>query len=165
MNYCFSGGGNPFGARSPFGQNIDPEDILKSFFGERGSPFGFGASSGGFEDFNQVQQVDTRNSGSQAMMMATAMQNWKNTSWNNQNNNFTHDHTFLYISLPSLHDYNMKMPDVTFYGEHEHKEKTFFSFFWYSALEFNSKWEKFAKVWQSKRDGMKAIKYYIKIIL
>ena len=64
MNYCFSGGGNPFGARSPFGQNIDPEDILKSFFGERGSPFGFGASSGGFEDFNQVQQVDTRNWGS-----------------------------------------------------------------------------------------------------
>ncbi|CAH3171002.1 unnamed protein product, partial [Porites evermanni] len=52
-----AGGGNPFGARSPFGQNIDPEDILKSFFGERGSPFGFGASSsGGFEDFNQVQQ-------------------------------------------------------------------------------------------------------------
>ena len=60
MNYCFSGGGNPFGARSPFGQNIDPEDILKSFFGERGSPFGFGASSsGGFKDFNQVQQVHT----------------------------------------------------------------------------------------------------------
>ena len=57
MNDCFSGGGNPFGARSPFGQNIDPEDILKSFFGERGSPFGFATSSGGFEDFNQVQQV------------------------------------------------------------------------------------------------------------
>ena len=64
MNYCLSGGGNPFGARSPFGQNIDPEDILKSFFGERGSPFGFGTSSGGFEDFNQVQQVRTMNWGS-----------------------------------------------------------------------------------------------------
>ena len=24
-------------------------------------------------------------------------------------------HTFLYISLPSLHDYEMKMPNFTFY--------------------------------------------------
>lgn len=59
------------------------------------------------------------------------MQNWKkHISWNKQNNNFTHDHTLLYIFLPSLHDSNMKIPDVTFCGEHKHKEKTSFSFFW-----------------------------------
>lgn len=26
-------------------------------------------------------------------------------------------HAFLYISLPSLHDYEVKLPDFTFYGE------------------------------------------------
>ena len=26
-------------------------------------------------------------------------------------------HTFLYISVPLLHDYDMKMPSFTFYGE------------------------------------------------
>ena len=37
---------------------------------------------------------------------------------------------FLHISLPSLHDYNIKMPDVTFCGELK-KAKTRFSFsFW-----------------------------------
>ena len=25
-------------------------------------------------------------------------------------------HAFLYISLPSLHDYDVKMPNFTFYG-------------------------------------------------
>ena len=25
-------------------------------------------------------------------------------------------HAFLYISLPSLHDYGMKLPNFTFYG-------------------------------------------------
>ena len=28
-------------------------------------------------------------------------------------------HAFLYISLPSLHDYDVKMPNFTIYGEHE----------------------------------------------
>ena len=36
-------------------------------------------------------------------------------------------HTFLHISLPSLHDYIMKMPDVTFCGELK-EAKTRFSF-------------------------------------
>ena len=26
-------------------------------------------------------------------------------------------HAFLYISLPSLHDYDVKMPSFTFYGD------------------------------------------------
>lgn len=36
---------------------MDPEDILKTFFGGRDSPFGFATSSRGFEDFNEIQQV------------------------------------------------------------------------------------------------------------
>lgn len=36
---------------------MDPEDILKTFFGGRDSPFGFATSNRGFEDFNEVQQV------------------------------------------------------------------------------------------------------------
>ena len=31
-----------------------------------------------------------------------------------QNNNFARASRFLYISLPSLHDYDVKMPNFTF---------------------------------------------------
>ena len=37
-------------------------------------------------------------------------------------------HAFLYISLPSLHNYDMKLPDFTFCGGREHKTTTSFSF-------------------------------------
>ena len=37
-------------------------------------------------------------------------------------------HAFLYISLPSVHDYNLKMPNFTFCGEREHKTTTLFFF-------------------------------------
>ena len=37
-------------------------------------------------------------------------------------------HAFLYISLPSLHDYHMKMPDFTLYGG-RNQATTNFSFF------------------------------------
>ena len=62
----------------------------------------------------------------------------------------------LYISLPSLPDYNMKVPEFTFCRGREHKTTTFFSFpeLWYSPLEFNSK-----NIWRSKRDGICAIKF------
>ena len=35
---------------------------------------------------------------------------------------------FLYISLPSLHDYDVEMPNFTFCGEREHKTTTLFFF-------------------------------------
>ena len=34
----------------------------------------------------------------------------------------------LYISLPLLHNYDVKMPNFTFCGEHEHKTMTLFFF-------------------------------------
>ena len=37
-------------------------------------------------------------------------------------------HAFLYISLPLLHDYDVKMPSFTFYGGRK-QSKTNFSFF------------------------------------
>ena len=37
-------------------------------------------------------------------------------------------HAFLYISLPSLPDYNVKVPEFTFCRGREHKTTTFFSF-------------------------------------
>ena len=33
-----------------------------------------------------------------------------------QNNKFAGAHAFVYISLPSLHDCDVKMPNFTFYG-------------------------------------------------
>ena len=44
-------------------------------------------------------------------------------------------HAFLYISLLSLHDYNVKVPDFTLRRVREHKTMTFFFTFpglWYS---------------------------------
>ena len=41
-----------------------------------------------------------------------------------QNNNFACDHPVLYISLPSLHDYDVKMPNFTFCGGCKHKTMT-----------------------------------------
>ena len=37
-------------------------------------------------------------------------------------------HPFLYISWPSLPDYNVKVPEFTFCRGREHKTTTFFSF-------------------------------------
>ena len=46
-----------------------------------------------------------------------------------QNNNFARaSRFFLYISLPSLPDYSVKVPEFTFCRGREHKTTTFFSF-------------------------------------
>ena len=39
-------------------------------------------------------------------------------------------HPFLYISLPSLHDYNIKVRNFTFCRGREHTTTTFFFFSW-----------------------------------
>ena len=36
-------------------------------------------------------------------------------------------HTFLYISLPSLHDYDVKMHNFTFYGSVNKRRRIFLS--------------------------------------
>ena len=45
-----------------------------------------------------------------------------------QNNNFARASRFLYISLPSLHDYNVKVPNFTFCRGREQTTTTFFFF-------------------------------------
>ena len=42
-------------------------------------------------------------------------------------------HTFLHIFLPSFHDYDVKLPNFTFYGGR--KYKTIFFFFFYLNLD------------------------------
>ena len=57
-----------------------------------------------------------------------------------KNNNFIKHHAFLYISLPSLHDYDVKLPHFKFFGGREHKTSTFFPELRYKlSLEFNSR--------------------------
>ena len=53
-----------------------------------------------------------------------------------QNNNFAGASCFLYMSLPSLHDYHVKMPSFTFYGGRK-QAKTKFSgiFFFFPNLD------------------------------
>ena len=79
-----------------------------------------------------------------------------------QNNNFARASPFLYISLPLLHDYDVKLPNFTFYSEVNTRQRLPFSFseLWYSPLELNSRkihqdltnwtrWNKHDKVWGS----------------
>ena len=48
----------------------------------------------------------------------------------------THVHlTFLYISLPFLHDYHVKLPDYNFQGGRKRATTKFYSF---SKLEYSS---------------------------
>ena len=39
------------------------------------------------------------------------------------------DHAFLFISLPLLHDYDVKMPNSTFYGRCKQEATKFSSYF------------------------------------
>ena len=74
-------------------------------------------------------------------------------------------HTFLYISLPSLNDYNLKMPHISFCGGREYKATSCFFFLWI-LLEFNfskncqhltnwTRWNKRYKVWSSATSPFK----------
>ena len=60
-----------------------------------------------------------------------------------QNNNFARASRFFvhFFSLPSLHDYGEKLPNVTFFRGREHKTTFYFLFpeHWLSLLEFNSR--------------------------
>ena len=63
------------------------------------------------------------------MRMATAMRTAKKQQVQIRKKTTLHMcHAFLYISLLSLHDYNVKMPIFMFSGGHEHKITIFFSF-------------------------------------
>ena len=78
----------------------------------------------------------------------------KGLDWQNNNT------PFLYIFLPLVHDYDVKMPNFTFFGECEHKRTTFFFFSWnsrqslkiqlqkiYQNLTNRTRWNKCDIVW------------------
>ena len=68
-------------------------------------------------------------------------------------------HAFLYISLPSLHDYNVNLPNFMFVEEGNKNTTTFFFFSWtlMQSFRFNSK--QIANIWRIKRDEISAIKF------
>ena len=59
----------------------------------------------------------------------------------------------------TLHDYDVKRPNFTFYGVPEHKTTIFISFSkrWQGALEFNTRKKNFPSIWKTERDGIRAI--------
>ena len=61
----------------------------------------------------------------------------KSNSLTRQNKNFARASRFLYISLPSLHDYHVKMPNFTFHeGCKQAMTKFFFSLWtWIELIE------------------------------
>ena len=50
---------------------------------------------------------------------------WLALDQKNNNGLFVRASRFLYISLPSLHDYDVKLPNFTSYGRREHKDNDF----------------------------------------
>ena len=63
---------------------------------------------------------------------------------------------FLYISLPFLHNYDVKMPNFAFSGDGNQAKTKFY--FVFELGYFNSDSEGFAYIWQSKWVGIIAIK-------
>ena len=69
-------------------------------------------------------------------------------------------HAFLYISLPSLRDYVVTMPNFTFCGGRVHKTTTFFFFCWTFIQSFRIQIQKKLLTFDgTERDGKSAIKF------
>ena len=83
----------------------------------------------------------------------------KEISWIGKTTTRHVHHAFLYISLPSLHDCNGKMPNFTIYGERKLVTAKFsFSFYQYLNMVLrNSTQKEFACLWRSKWVGVIAI--------
>ena len=68
-------------------------------------------------------------------------------------------HAFLHISLPSLHDYDVKLLKFTFYGGSKQTTTKFSLFFLNLNIAIrNSNPREFANIWQSKWVAMIAMK-------
>ena len=68
-------------------------------------------------------------------------------------------HAFLYISFLFLHDYDVKMPNLAFYGGRKQATTKFlYLFLSFDMLPWNSASGEFAYIWQSKKGGIIAIK-------
>ena len=63
---------------------------------------------------------------------------------------------FLYISLPSLHDYDVNLPNFTFCQGREHKATTFFFFSWTSIQSLRIQLQKKDYIWRIEWDGISA---------
>ena len=81
----------------------------------------------------------------------------KSNSFNNENNSFPH-HAFLYFSLPSVHDYAVKMPNFTFYGGSTQARMKFSLFLKLDMVHRNSTLGGFNDIWQSYWLGVIAMK-------
>ena len=77
------------------------------------------------------------------------------------NNNFARASRSCLYFFPLLHDYDVKLPNFTFFGGREHKTSISFCFceLRYSTLEFNSR--KIANIWEIKGVGIRAMKFQI----
>ena len=76
-----------------------------------------------------------------------------NNRFNEQNKTLHVHHAFLYISLPSLHDYNVKMPNCTFYGGRKlvtSDDEIFLLFVNLHMVLRNSTPAEFTYIWQSR---------------
>ena len=75
-------------------------------------------------------------------------------AWQGKTKTLHVHHAFLYISLPSLHDYHVKIPNFTF-CEGRKQAMTKFSFLMnLDMVDRNSAPEEFACIWQSKWVGI-----------
>ena len=64
-----------------------------------------------------------------ATMTLTATRTAKKSSFDKRKTTLNVQQAFLYISLPSLHDHDVKFPHGTFYGSGKHKTTMFSSYF------------------------------------
>ena len=82
----------------------------------------------------------------------------KAIAWQGKTTTLLVHHAFLYISLPSLHDYHVKMPNFTFCEGRKQAMTKFILFMNLDMVDRNSAPEEFACIWQSERVGIITIK-------
>ena len=75
----------------------------------------------------------------------------KAIAWQGKTTTLHVHQAFLYISLPSLHDYHVKMPNFTFCEGQKQAMRKFCFSLWLDMVDRNSAPEEFACIWQSKR--------------
>ena len=68
--------------------------------------------------------------------------------------------SFLFFFLPSLHDYEVKVPIFTFCGGRDHETKIFLFVLWTQIQSFKFQLlKKIANIWQIKRVAIRAMKF------
>ena len=132
-------GANNFGRISKNGKKVIPRKVLLSFW----------------KNFHRDEPFHLNSPWNYRVFHTNGKRSLA-TPWQGKTTTLHVHRDFVYISLPSLHDYHGKMPNFTFCEGRKHagNDKFFFLFMNLDVADRNSAPEEFACIWQSRRVGI-----------